>query len=229
MMQKTLNYVGETCDQTFVPHNHQLINVINDKYWSIAYLFLIHLFAQLQDSGKILLLHSMVMIVIIFVKFYHYNHFMHRKDKPKFIAITFCLAWQADNGGLFFGSAFGSRPFAQSLSPKKTREGIIGAFFLCFVSSLLMWVIAHYISDFLYVKIGLLDYAIIGAVSGVLAVLSDLTESFMKRCANVKDSSSFFPGHGGFFDRLDSILLPLVFVYWYMNTYLKYTFITSDL
>eukprot|EP00347_Sterkiella_histriomuscorum_P002295 403368703 len=145
--------------------------------------------------------------------------------RPKFIAVIFCLAWQADNGGLFFGSAFGRKPFAQSISPKKTTEGILGAFILCFLSALLMWVIAHYWSDFLYVKISFLDYAILGAVNGVLAIMSDLIESFMKRCSMVKDSGTFFPGHGGFFDRLDSILLPLPFTYWYMSKYLTYTYV----
>lgn len=61
---------------------------------------------------------------------------------PRFIAVIFCLAWQADNGGLFFGNLFGTKAFAQTISPKKTNEGIAGAFILCTVSSMLMWLIS---------------------------------------------------------------------------------------
>lgn len=56
--------------------------------------------------------------------------------------MVFCLSWQADNGGLLFGSLFGKRPFAHGISPKKTVEGIVGALFLCIASSVIM----HFVS-----------------------------------------------------------------------------------
>lgn len=62
--------------------------------------------------------------------------------EPKYIAVLFCLSWQADNGGLLFGSLFGKNPFAHGISPKKTREGIIGAHILCILSAVFM----HYVS-----------------------------------------------------------------------------------
>ena len=62
--------------------------------------------------------------------------------QPKYIAVLFCLSWQADNGGLLFGSLFGKNPFAHGISPKKTREGIIGAIILCITSAVVM----HYVT-----------------------------------------------------------------------------------
>jgi CDP-diglyceride synthetase len=62
--------------------------------------------------------------------------------QPKLVYVTLCLSWQADNGGLFIGNLLGKRPFAQSISPKKTVEGIIGAWVLCFLSAIFMWYVS---------------------------------------------------------------------------------------
>jgi len=64
---------------------------------------------------------------------------------PKLIVVMFCLTWQADNGGLFIGNTYGTGPFAVSLSPKKTNEGIIGAILLCFISAVLMHIFTNYL------------------------------------------------------------------------------------
>lgn len=55
------------------------------------------------------------------------------------IIVMFCLTWQADNGGLFIGGAYGKTIFSKSLSPSKTNEGVLGACFLCWLSALGMW------------------------------------------------------------------------------------------
>jgi len=61
---------------------------------------------------------------------------------------------------------------------------------------------------------------VIGLFTGILAVMSDLLESFIKRCANVKDSGTILKGHGGFFDRVDSMLLAFPISFWYLITFL---------
>lgn len=134
----------------------------------------------------------------------------------RYLIFGFCLSWQADNGGLFFGSLMGRRPFAHGISPKKTQEGIIGAFVLSFFSVLIIYALTNYVSDYLWPKLPLLHLVVISQVHAFLAVFSDLLESFFKRCAGVKDSSSILPGHGGFFDRIDSLLLPMVVLFYYM-------------
>lgn len=105
------------------------------------------------------------------------------------------MTWVADIGGLFFGGLFGKRPFAQSISPKKTVEGIYGAWGLCLTAAVLMYFVRDlwhtYLFDNIWVDLPLLDYFIIGNVVGILAILSDLIESFLKRCGNVKVLTHF--------------------------------------
>ena len=58
------------------------------------------------------------------------------------VIISFCLSWQADNGGLFFGRVFGKRKFCETISPNKTLEGVLGAIFLATISGLIMHVVS---------------------------------------------------------------------------------------
>jgi len=68
-----------------------------------------------------------------------------------------------------------------------------------------------------------LDYVFLGFICGCLSILGDLCESFLKRCGNVKDSGTILSEHGGILDRIDSMLLVLPFLYWYVLEYLAYT------
>ena len=114
--------------------------------------------------------------------------------------------WINDTMAYIVGSLIGKTPFSK-ISPKKTWEGTIGGALLCIVviSSI------AYFSKLLTVK----DAAIIAALCAVFGTIGDLFESKLKRMANVKDSGSFMPGHGGFLDRFDSLLfaVPAVWVY----------------
>ena len=67
------------------------------------------------------------------------------------------------------------------------------------------------------------DYVILGGTCGILALLGDLCESFLKRCANAKDSGTILGSHGGVLDRMDSMLMAGPFIYWYTLEYLNYT------
>ena len=73
------------------------------------------------------------------------------------------------------------------------------------------------------IRMPIFDYIFLGASLGTLAVMGDLCESFLKRCSNIKDSGVIFASHGGVFDRLDSLLFALPFLYWYALEYLNYT------
>ena len=117
---------------------------------------------------------------------------------------AFSLTWQADNGGLFVGGRYGKTPLEKHISPKKTVEGIMGAFLVPFASAITMKIISCFWDALYPSNPMLLDYAIFGIVVPFTAITGDLIESFFKRCAGVKDSGTMLPGHGGMFDRVSA-------------------------
>ncbi len=104
----------------------------------------------------------------------------------------------ADTGAYAFGLMFGKHPMAPVISPKKTWEGFAGGA----AASLLAGVLLATLMLGNTWWFGL----IFGAVIFLTATLGDLVESLIKRDLGIKDMSSWIPGHGGFLDRLDSIL-----------------------
>jgi phosphatidate cytidylyltransferase len=116
--------------------------------------------------------------------------------------------WINDTMAYIVGSLIGKMPLSK-ISPKKTWEGTIGGIIL---SVLVMGLIAYFISK--NIDKNILMIALISAVAGTFG---DLLESKLKRMANVKDSGSFMPGHGGFLDRFDSLLLATPFVWLYVH------------
>ena len=105
----------------------------------------------------------------------------------------------------FVGSLIGKNPLSP-ISPKKTWEGTIGGAILCVIviSSLV-----YFILDKSLLSLAL----IVSSIAAIFGTLGDLLESKLKRLANVKDSGSFMPGHGGFLDRFDSLLIAIPFVW----------------
>jgi phosphatidate cytidylyltransferase len=105
----------------------------------------------------------------------------------------------SDSAQYYTGRAFGRRPLAPAISPKKTIEGAIGGV----VFGIVFVVIA---GGFVLPATSLVFRGVLGAVVVALGIFGDLFESRLKRVAGVKDSSTLIPGHGGVFDRIDALL-----------------------
>ena len=123
------------------------------------------------------------------------------------LAIT-SIVWIADVAAYFAGRRFGKRKLAPAISPGKTWEGVAGALAAVLAYGILLDVLAYSRVTFLSPFFG--SYG--GAVAvlamlalAMLSVLGDLFESWMKRGAGRKDSSSLLPGHGGVLDRVDAL------------------------
>lgn len=128
--------------------------------------------------------------------------------KDLVLLLLVCVAF-GDTGAYYVGSAIGRHRMAPNLSPKKSWEGAIGGL----AASVGGGVLAHF---WFYRALPLRDALILGALLGACGILGDLIESVMKRATGTKDSSSLLPGHGGVFDRVDSLLIaaPVLFYYY---------------
>jgi phosphatidate cytidylyltransferase len=121
-----------------------------------------------------------------------------------------------DCGGLVIGCTLGRHKLAPTISPKKTWEGCAGGVAASVLIAVgLAWLFGHF-SDALHWKYSALTpakAALLALPLSVLSIPSDLIESVFKRKADVKDSGTTFPGIGGAFDLLDSLLLPAPVAY----------------
>ena len=121
----------------------------------------------------------------------------------------FLTAWGTDCGAYIFGKKYGKLKLAPHISPKKTYEGAICGSIVGIVISIMIYNLFYTAqpSSFSFIS-----FVIVSIIVTVLAQTGDLLESAIKRQCNVKDSGTIIPGHGGIFDRFDSVLLVALFV-----------------
>ncbi len=122
------------------------------------------------------------------------------------IGMLFIL-WASDTGAYFSGILFGKKKLFERISPKKTWEGSIGGAFLAFA-------FAYGFSIF-FKDLTLMQWFVAAGLIVIGGIYGDLVESLFKRSIAIKDSGTSIPGHGGFLDRFDGLLLasPFVAVY----------------
>ncbi len=119
------------------------------------------------------------------------------------IAIPFVVAFLSDAGAYFAGSTFGKHKLAPVVSPNKTVEGVVGGLVSSMVGMLIYALILQLVFR-LQVNYGAaLLYGILGSAVGVFG---DLCFSIIKRLSGLKDFGTLMPGHGGFYDRFDSMV-----------------------
>jgi len=126
------------------------------------------------------------------------TNILHYSEWRILLFILLVVNFGMDTGAWFFGKNFGSHKLWEKVSPNKTIEGLIGGMFTAGVLGYITW-------TFLIAKPEILLFFIF-CLLGVLSQLGDLIQSKMKRQFKIKDSSSLIPGHGGVYDRIDSLL-----------------------
>jgi phosphatidate cytidylyltransferase len=115
--------------------------------------------------------------------------------------------WANDSLAYFTGSLLGRHKMAPQISPNKSWEGFFGGT----AATIAVWMAAPWIPG---IRLDPLTAFVVGLGVAIAAVIGDLAESRMKREAGVKDSGRSLPGHGGFLDRLDSLILVCLVAYW---------------
>ena len=129
------------------------------------------------------------------------------------IFILLLVNFGMDTGAWFFGKKFGKNKLWEKISPKKTIEGLLGGALCSGILGALGW--------FLLVEKPSIYLIILFSFFGILSQFGDLIQSKIKRQADVKDASGLIPGHGGVYDRLDSLLFLSPFFIIMVNSYYK--------
>jgi phosphatidate cytidylyltransferase len=124
------------------------------------------------------------------------------------LLVLVCVTF-SDTGAYYVGSVFGKHRLAPAISPKKSWEGVAGGW----AASLFGAALAHF---WFFQRLSVVHAAVLGTLLCAAGIVGDLTESLVKRAAGAKDSSALLPGHGGVFDRVDSLMVaaPVLYYYW---------------
>lgn len=135
---------------------------------------------------------------------------------PGLLLMLLALIWIADTAAYFTGRAFGRHKLAPAISPGKTWEGVAGAV----VATQIYATVCALFWPEVAARVQETGWVLFLAIAGLLCVVSitgDLFESSVKRQAQIKDSGTFLPGHGGVLDRIDSITstLPVASLIYY--------------
>ncbi|MCL2577775.1 MAG: phosphatidate cytidylyltransferase [Defluviitaleaceae bacterium] len=135
-----------------------------------------------------------------------------------YVWLIFIACFGCDTFAYFTGSLFGKRKLKNTPSPSKSLEGlvggVIGATLIGFFYSMAISRFSAYPENVTYI---VLISTIISFLGALFSIIGDLAASAVKRHCDIKDFGKVFPGHGGFMDRLDSILTVAPIVYMVMN------------
>lgn len=126
-----------------------------------------------------------------------------------FIVIPFTIAFLSDAGAYFVGLRFGKHKLAPVVSPNKTIEGMLGGILFAMIGTFLYALILRFGMKF---RVNFAMSILYGFVGSIVGVFGDLCFSIIKRQTGIKDYGNLIPGHGGFLDRFDSLMMvaPLV-------------------
>jgi phosphatidate cytidylyltransferase len=123
------------------------------------------------------------------------------------LLVPFTMIWISDIGAYFIGKKFGRNKLAKNISPGKTIEGAFGGFFCNIIFA---FILIYFFKESFYIMF------FSAIIVTALSIFGDIYQSFLKRQANLKDSGSIIPGHGGLFDRLDSFCPTFTYIFFSM-------------
>lgn len=176
----------------------------------LALIFLIKLYRR-EDKPFTNIAFTILGICYVGLPFSLLNYivFSSGSYNARLVAGFMVLLWSSDIGGYFIGVRYGKRKLFERVSPKKSWEGMIGAFLFTLISATVL--------GYFFREIRIYHWYMIGIIIVITGTYGDLVESLFKRSLAIKDSSSILPGHGGFLDRFDGLLISLYFIAFYLK------------
>ncbi len=132
---------------------------------------------------------------------------------PEIIVAVFILVWSNDTFAYLIGKNFGRHKLLERISPKKTIEGFVGGMLGTLLAGFVIFKVLENYSPLDAEKYPLWVWIVMAIIVAIFGTIGDLIQSKFKRQAGVKDSGIIMPGHGGLYDRLDSIIYASPFVY----------------
>jgi phosphatidate cytidylyltransferase len=185
--------------------------MLSTRYYILIFpllscVYLIKLYKKFERKPFTNIAFTFLGIFYVAVPFALLNVAAFENGSYNFEIIFGCLfiLWASDTGAYFAGTYFGKRKLFERISPKKSWEGAIGGALL---ATAFAFGIAYYFHTLAFWQWMVIDLIII-----IGGIYGDLVESLLKRSIEIKDSGDSLPGHGGFLDRFDGLLISAPFI-----------------
>ena len=195
------SFVGAMVYLQFIDNSSEYFSYFIQTGLALNLAFLVYLFFEKMESRifvSFLKSNAFIIGLYFLAPLVSILYLINKDDWMNFIVLMFVINFSVDTGAWFFGSKFGNKKIWPTVSPKKTINGAIGgSIFSLIVSSIFSYTVFN--------KLNLQIISFIFLLT-VFAQLGDFFESKLKRQIGVKDSSNLIPGHGGIYDRVDSLI-----------------------
>jgi phosphatidate cytidylyltransferase len=177
----------------------------------ISCIYMIKLYKKFERKPFTNIAFTFLGIFYVAVPFALLNVAVYDDGRYNYEIILGCLLilWASDTGAYFAGTRFGKRKLFERISPKKSWDGFVGGAVLAMI---FVFGLAYYLHS-----LNLQQWIIVGLIIIVGGTFGDLIESLLKRSIEIKDSGDSLPGHGGFLDRFDGLLISAPFIAAYLE------------
>jgi phosphatidate cytidylyltransferase len=193
-------------------NSSQIIFIVLGLATIITHLFLTFNLFKLRRINHKSIIHQQLPLLYIILPFSLITlipSIIKNTYNPYIILGVLLIIWSNDTFAYLIGKKFGKRKLFEKISPKKTIEGFIGGLTAGIIVAIILALNTNSLNIF--------NWVVLSIIISIFGSIGDLVASKFKREAKIKDSSNLIPGHGGFLDRLDSLIFISSFVFLYLQ------------